>query len=278
MKKFSFFQVFEKSIFELKNLPKKVWIVGLIIALLSGSLFSINFTENFGDDYMNYSQEDGYNAQDETFWGDNELASFDKYIDDLEYGGSIIPFIAMGIGIILIASVILAVVGFFAAVIYGTLNYYLYYSAYESVLSEEQVIRRPMGTIVKANALVMLRVFLGLICFIIPGIVIGIKYSPLTYVLCKYPELSVDEALAKTREVSKNFRWTIFGYVLLVGAISGFVTSMVSIKHLPFELLTSSSLLVILAMAISLAVVTLSAVFQVVFGINLYSSIEQSKE
>lgn len=283
MKNFSFFDIFEKSIFKLKTIPKNAWIVGLIIALLSGSLLNVTYTENFAYNNYNYGSTYEESIGENYYWDEDIYLDNDFHIFDNNYyaSPSLLGMIGFGVGIFFLVILGIALIGalaFFLGILESTLFYYLYYYMYETILGEYPSKRRPLGSIVKANAIVYFKVILGLICFIIPGIILGIKYAPVTYILCKYPELTVEDSLSKTRELSKGYKWTIFGYTLLLGLIIGFLSFMVTFGPIPVALFTNSSLLVILSMAISIAVVTLSSVFGGVFSLYFYNSIENSKE
>lgn len=80
-------------------------------------------------------------------------------------------------------------IGVVLGILIGTVSYYLCKYIYE-ILYDKEIEKAPLGLVVKVNAIVLFKTLLGLIFFIIPGIVIGLKYAPVNYVLCKHPDIS----------------------------------------------------------------------------------------
>ena len=66
------------------------------------------------------------------------------------------------------------------------------------------------GTAVGANLLIALRVFVGMIFFIIPGIIAMYKYSMTSHVLADDPTLTAREALRRSKEIMKGNKWRFF--------------------------------------------------------------------
>lgn len=73
---------------------------------------------------------------------------------------------------ILIFMVIMLVVG----IILNVITYYLYHSVYGSIF-DVKLDRASLGLVVKVNSIVALKFLGGLILFIIPGIIVGVKYA-----------------------------------------------------------------------------------------------------
>lgn len=65
-----------------------------------------------------------------------------------------------------------------------------------------------------AYALSMIYIFLGLICLIVPGIILAMRYSMLPYILADYPDISWKEALKKCKEITNGRKWEIFVYYI----------------------------------------------------------------
>lgn len=63
---------------------------------------------------------------------------------------------------------------------------------------------------VKAYLLAGLFIFLGLICFIIPGILLALKYSQLGFVFADNPEIEYDDAMKRSRELMKGRKGEFF--------------------------------------------------------------------
>lgn len=76
------------------------------------------------------------------------------------------------------------------------------------------------------NLLITIITALGLILFIIPGIIIGYMYSQAFYILVENPEMSISECLSASRTLMMGEKWNLFylnltfiGW-LLVGAFT----------------------------------------------------------
>ncbi|MBO7195909.1 MAG: DUF975 family protein [Clostridia bacterium] len=65
-------------------------------------------------------------------------------------------------------------------------------------------------TAVGASLLVFLRVFIGSIFFIIPGIIAAYKYSMVYYVLAENPYITAADALEKSKELMRFNKWRLF--------------------------------------------------------------------
>ncbi|NCA66434.1 MAG: DUF975 family protein [Clostridia bacterium] len=63
---------------------------------------------------------------------------------------------------------------------------------------------------IKANLLVGLYVFLGALCFIIPGILLALKYSQVNMVLADNPEMTYREAMDRSAELMKGRKGEFF--------------------------------------------------------------------
>lgn len=52
--------------------------------------------------------------------------------------------------------------------------------------------------------------FLGALLLIIPGIILGLGYSMVPFILVEEPQLSIPETLKKSREMMKGHKWQLF--------------------------------------------------------------------
>nr|WP_286184253.1 DUF975 family protein [Clostridium sp. CCUG 7971] len=171
--------------------------------------------------------------------------------------------------------VILALV-IIIAIILGLLisvaNYYLQHSILET-LSKEKIERSPLGLVIKVNFIVLLKVTFGLILFIIPGIIIGLKYAPVNYIMCKNPELSYKEVLKNTKELSKGFKWKMFVSNLLIGTIA-----VVAVLLCSLSVFAPGYILIDFAeMILTLALSTFATVFSGLYNIHLFNAINDFK-
>ena len=76
---------------------------------------------------------------------------------------------------------------------------------------------KQVGTAILANILVFLRVLLGMLLFVVPGIIAVYKYSMVNYVIAENPGISAKEALTRSQEIMKGnkLRFFFFGFSFL---------------------------------------------------------------
>lgn len=65
-----------------------------------------------------------------------------------------------------------------------------------------------------ASLLQWLYIMLWSLLFIIPGIIMGIAYSQITYILKDQPELSITELLALSKKMMSGYKWKYFTLML----------------------------------------------------------------
>ena len=82
---------------------------------------------------------------------------------------------------------------------------------------------KQVWTAICANILVFIRVFIGTILFIIPGIIATYKYAMVNYIIAENPGISAREALQMSKEMMKGnklrfffFTLSFFGWALVV--------------------------------------------------------------
>lgn len=80
----------------------------------------------------------------------------------------------------------------------------------------------------KANLLAAVYIILGTICFIIPGILMALRYSQINYFFAENPNASYKEAMTASKEMMQGKRGKLFGlnfsfffWYLLVGITFG---------------------------------------------------------
>ena len=66
------------------------------------------------------------------------------------------------------------------------------------------------GKSIKANLLVLLKVFLWSLLFIIPGIIAAYSYAMVPYILAENPNLSPKEVLDLSKKMMKGNKWRFF--------------------------------------------------------------------
>ncbi|MDU4413155.1 hypothetical protein GKD08_07725 [Paeniclostridium sordellii] len=154
----------------------------------------------------------------------------------------------------------------------SSVMYYLYKAIYE-VLYDKKIDRAPLGLVVKVNSIVSLKIMLGFMLFVVPGIIMTLKYAPLNYILCKYPNLPSKEILNKTKEMSKGIKWKMFIFNTLIIFIEVIIISVTSPNmyvegYIGIDIFTS-----ILNFIVSIIMV----VFTSIFTMNLFISVDNIK-
>lgn len=71
-----------------------------------------------------------------------------------------------------------------------------------------------MLEIIKARLLSILYIFLGVICFVIPGIYLALKYAMIEYVIADDKEMKYDAAMKRSGEIMKNQKGRLIVLVL----------------------------------------------------------------
>lgn len=259
-KSIKFFNLMEESFLLLKKTNKKIWIIGIIISILSGGLI---INETVGDDF--YPESYDSMLYDDTLYPDMSSEEFMTFTDDISALPSFLGLIFVGL---LLFLTICAVLG----ILISTVSYYLCKYIYE-ILYDKEIEKAPLGLVVKVNAIALFKTLLGLIFFIIPGIVIGLKYAPVNYILCKHPDISSKEILSKTREMSRGIKWKTFIFNLLLSIIGGILMLLSEPNTFDPGYIT----LDIISSIISFMTSTLFIVFSTLFSMKLFSCVDEIK-
>jgi uncharacterized membrane protein len=69
---------------------------------------------------------------------------------------------------------------------------------------------KQVGTAIIANLLVFIRVFIGTILFIIPGIIAAFQYSMVNYIIAENPGIKAREALERSKEMMRGNKFRFF--------------------------------------------------------------------
>lgn len=236
-KSIKFFSLIEESFLLLRKTTKKIWIIGIIISVLSGSL-----------------------VFNETGYDNAILPEETATLDQLGIIESVIILLIF-LGILLIFLIFIS-----------SVMYYLYKAIYE-VLYDKKIDRAPLGLVVKVNSIVSLKMMLGFMLFVVPGIIMTLKYAPLNYILCKYPNLSSKEILNKTKEMSKGIKWKMLIFNTLIIFIEVIIISVTSPNmyvegYIGIDIFTS-----ILNFIVSIIML----VFTSIFTMNLFISVDNIK-
>ncbi|CEJ73673.1 Protein of uncharacterised function (DUF975([[Clostridium] sordellii] len=236
-KSIKFFSLIEESFLLLRKTTKKIWIIGVIISVLSGSLI---FNETGYDNVVI----------------PEETATLDQ-LGIIESG--IILLIFLGIILIILISI-------------ASVAYYLDKYIYE-IFYDKKIDRAPLGLVVKVNSIVLLKMMLGFMLFIVPGIIVLFKYAPLNYTLCKYPNLSSKEILNKTKDMSKGIKWKIF----IFNIILLFIEVVIILATSPNMYVEGYIWIDIFTSVLNFVVSTIKIVFVEIFFINLFIAVDNIK-
>lgn len=117
-------------------------------------------------------------------------------------------FSAMLVGM-LIAFVFQLIIGSGVAVGYARFNLDLMES-YPLKLSTVFSGFDRLKTAICANLLMYIRVLIGTVFFIIPGILMAYSYSMVNYVIADNPDMTAREALRESKRIMKGNRWRLF--------------------------------------------------------------------
>ena len=202
---------------------------------------------------------------DDTLYPDVSSEEFMTFTDDILALPSFLGLIFAGLLLFLTIGAVLGI-------LINTASYYLCKYIYE-ILYDKEIEKAPLGLVVKVNAIALFKTLLGLIFFIIPGIVIGLKYAPVNYVLCKHPDISSKEILSKTREMSRGIKWKTFIFNLLLSIIGGILMLLSE----PNTFAPGYITLDIISSIISFISTTLFTVFSALFSMKLFSCVDEIK-
>lgn len=274
MKNIKIFNLIEKSFISLKNTNKTIWIIGIIIALLSGGLNIYDSSNDYfyGESDYDYSYIDDENniSFEDEIYQDNEYIADDEFttiVDDIFAFGlvAIIVFVVIALVFLLVIAIVLGL-------LINVATYYLQHSIY-NILSKEKAERAPLGLIIKVNFMILLRVLLGLILFVIPGVIISFKYAPVNYIMCKNPELSYKQVLKEAKDLSKGFKWKMFISELLIGTVLGIAMLLCSLSAFA----PGYIFIDFIEMILTFALCTFAVVFNGLYNIHLYNDINDFK-
>lgn len=149
-----------------------------------------------------------------------ELPSFDSFDSEgaTEGLGSIvsqldseitIPFLIGGIVFMLVYAVIMFVLASVISVGYAEFNLDLvdrYTPRIKTLFSHFGQTK----TAVVAGLMIFVRVFIGTIFFVIPGIITAFKYVAVYYIIAENPGISAKEALERSKELMWHNKWRYF--------------------------------------------------------------------
>lgn len=76
------------------------------------------------------------------------------------------------------------------------------------------------GSYLVASILVGIAVFVGLFLCIVPGVILGLMWMFFGYVVVENPTISPTDAMRRSAEITKGYRWQLLGLVILLFLIN----------------------------------------------------------
>lgn len=249
MKQMKIFNLIEQSFTLMFKTTKRIWILGIIISILSGGLI-LNETTSY-----DYYPETTY---------DNEV-----YVDDEVYTDDEVSIGGFIVVILMVLSIILIFV-FVLAILINTVTYYLYKYIHKDIFNQE-IESAPLGLVVKVHSIVLIKTMIGLIFFIVPGIIIILKYAPVNYILCKNPELSHKDILKNASAISKGFKWKIFLSNAIIGTVSGVFALLCSLNLFTLGYIWID----LISLVLTFIIMTAMIVYTEIYNMNMFNNIDK---
>src|ERR1039457_1612931 len=76
------------------------------------------------------------------------------------------------------------------------------------------------GPYLVGSILVGIAVFVGLLLCIVPGVILGLMWEFFGYVIVENPTISPTEAMRRSAEITKGYRWQLLGLTILLFLIN----------------------------------------------------------
>ena len=143
--------------------------------------------------------------------GAGEVEEFSK-LSELTTEEILVTVAVFG-GITLLGLIISIAISAFITIGYAQFNLDLvdgYDPKISTIFSKGKQIR----TTIAANILVFLRVFFGLILFIVPGVIAAFKYSMVNYIIAENPGITAREALERSKDIMDGNKFRLFRFYL----------------------------------------------------------------
>ncbi|MDL2210413.1 hypothetical protein LJC26_06380 [Desulfovibrio sp. OttesenSCG-928-O18] len=123
-----------------------------------------------------------------------------------------------------------------------------------------------------ASILIGLGVGIGMMLLIVPGVMLMCIWA-VTIPVCAVEKKGAIDSMKRSAELTKGYRWTIFGLFLITGIITGVLSTLLSVLLLP---ILSGSLLVFTI--IQSIIVAIPQTFQYVMTATIYYDLRAEKE
>ena len=161
------------------------WGTAIVAAIIANVFPSVGYSSSFSSDDMDFTKL-------------SELS-----------GTELITTLAIFGGILLIGLAISLVVSSVISIGYAQFNMDLVDGDDPKISTLFSKVRQ-LKTAVIANILVFVRVFFGMIFFIVPGVIALFKYSMTNYIIAENPGIGAREALDKSKKIMKGNKLRFF--------------------------------------------------------------------
>jgi uncharacterized membrane protein len=161
------------------------WGTAIVAAIIANVFPGVGYSSSFSSDDMDFTKL-------------SELS-----------GTELITTLAIFGGILLIGLAISLVVSSVISIGYAQFNMDLVDGDDPKISTLFSKVRQ-LKTAVIANILVFVRVFFGMIFFIVPGVIALFKYSMTNYIIAENPGISAREALDKSKKIMKGNKLRFF--------------------------------------------------------------------
>ena len=180
------------------------WGIAILGALIAAALGGINDSSSINFSGGSGSSSSGSSADR---WGSMDS---DQLIEMLSV---LIPIVLIIMFVTLVMSVAFFIVGSTVGVGYAKFNLYLIDGIRPSIGAIFSYFRH-LKTAVLAELFVTIKVTLGLLLFIVPGIIAAYKYSMVKYILADDPTMSARDALFESARLMNGNKWRSFCFGL----------------------------------------------------------------
>lgn len=181
-------------------------VAGMIASMLGGTTMGFSFSFN-----VEYRTDGGTEAPD----GDGFVAMIRSISqnqlpqDDSAYAEFILYLFGIMLIAMLISAIVSLIIGSGVGIGYSKFNLDMLNGDKPKIATVFSGFDR-LKTGIAAHLLIFIRVLIGMIFFLIPGILMAYSYSMVNYVIADNPDMNAREALRESKRIMKGYRWRLF--------------------------------------------------------------------
>lgn len=179
------------------------WFIAVLGGFIASLLGGLNNAGSFSFSF-NY---DGIEVPDVEN-GEGVASLISSPVNTGLYDG-IIAFLMIMFSVVMIYSIIMFIIGSAVAVGYSEFNLDIVEGVKPGIGS---IFSRfgQLKTAICARLIMFIRVFIGTMLFIIPGIIMSYSYAMVNFVMAEHPEMTARQALKESKRMMKGNRWRLF--------------------------------------------------------------------